>query len=88
MKALRFCEDNKLYETYSSEDYDRKNYDIPSYQIQSNVSNGREWLRKFIKIQQDLDFFRKTEMKMAYENCLTNLENIKMSVSNINYGTI
>jgi hypothetical protein len=78
MKELRFHESCELCETYSTEEYDRTNYDIPSYKIQSNIYNGREWIRKFMKIQQELESFRKIEMKTAYENCLTNLENTKV----------
>lgn len=78
MKEIHFCDNTQLYETYSAEEYDRTNYDIPSYKIQSNIYNGREWIRKFLKLQEELEFFRKTEMKTAYENCLTNLENTRV----------
>ena len=31
-----------------------------------------------MKIQQELESFRKIEMKTAYENCLINLENTRV----------
>lgn len=73
-KEVTFCDTCELCETYSLQDYDRKNDDMPSWLIQANAWRGGEWMRKYVKIQEELRFFKRAEIRTAYENSLENLK--------------
>lgn len=75
IKEVTFCDTCELYETYSVEDYDRRNADMPSWTIQANAWRGGEWCKKYKKILEELRFFKRAEIKIAYENSLENLKN-------------
>jgi hypothetical protein len=77
IKKVIFCDTCELCETYSLEDYDRRNDDMPSWMIQANAWRGGEWMRKYVKIQEELTFFIRAEIKTAYEN---SLENVKIHI--------
>jgi len=74
IKEVTFCETCELCETYSIEDYDRRNVDMPSWVIQSNAWRGGEWWKQYKKIQEELRFFKRVEITIAYENSLENLK--------------
>jgi hypothetical protein len=74
IKEVTFCDTYELCETYSLEDYDRRNDDMPSWIIQANAWRGGECMRKYKKIQEELRFFKRVEIKTAYENSLENLK--------------
>lgn len=74
IKQVTFCETYELYETYSVEDYDRRNVDMPSWVIQANAWRGGEWCKKYKKILEELRIFKRVEITTAYENSLENLK--------------
>lgn len=84
-KTVTFSENVTLYETYSKEEYDRKNTNMPSLEIKVNAKLfGGGWLRQLKNIQISLDYLKYTEMNLAYNNTQ---ENIKIQENTINIIT-
>lgn len=67
-----------LHETYSKEEYNRRNDAMPSLKIQVNATLfGGWWAKRLKNIHFDLNYLKRTEMKWAYNNTIENIKIIK-----------
>lgn len=72
---VKFSDEITLYETYSKEEYDRKNADMPSLEIQVNANLfGGFWTRRLKNIEFDLNYLKRTELYTAYTNTIKNIK--------------
>lgn len=64
-----------LHETYSKEEYNRRNDAMPSLKIQVNANLfGGFWTRRLKNIEFDLNYLKRTELYTAYTNTIKNIK--------------
>lgn len=77
-KSIRFSDFAILYETYSKEEYDRKNKDLPSLLVEINARNfGGHWNEKLRFIESELNYMKQKEMQATYINTIENIKLLK-----------
>lgn len=68
MKRVTFFEYPIIWYTYSAEEYDRSNDDLPCLLLKFNARDfGGYYTKELETIYQELNMYKNTEMKEAFE---------------------